>query len=149
MKNLLLVLAFCFASSVHAQDLVRFSNGTFYRGESELNWLEFENLITSKGLSPKTLRKAIRNLHQSEYPVATTFKKLGIVYLDVLLASAGAMTSAFGEPTPASNILMVGGLTHGVYTLSTIRDKNGYSRKGAQLAQQAVEEYNAAIQPAP
>lgn len=59
------------------------------------------------------------------------------------------MTSAFDEPTPASNILMVGGLTHGVYTLSTIRDKSGYSRKGVQLAQQAVEEYNAAIQPAP
>ena len=149
MKNLLVVLAFCFTSSVHAQDLVRFSNGTFYRGESELNWLEFENAITSKGLSPKTLRKASRYLHQSEYPVATTFKKLGIVYLDVLLAGAGAMTSAFDEPTLSTNILMVGGLTHGVYTLSTVRAKSGYYRKGAQLAQQAVEEYNAAIQSAP
>ena len=149
MKNLLVVLAFCFVSSVHAQDLVRFSNGTFYRGESELNWLEFENAIISKDLSPKTLRKAIRYLHQSEYPVATTFKKLGIVYLDVLLAGAGAMTSAFDEPTLSTNILMVGGLTHGVYTLSTVRTKSGYYRKGAQLAQQAVEEYNAAIQPAP
>ena len=149
MKNLLLILAFCFASTLQAQEPVRFTNGSFYQGETEIDWLEFENLITSAGLSPKTFRKAIRNLHASEYPVAANLKKLGILYLDFGIGFGAALSMAMEfDPRPTTAILMLGGLTHGVYTLTTINSKMGYYRKGTQLAQQAVEEYNAAIQPA-
>jgi len=151
MKNLLLLLAFCSALTLQAQDLVRFSNGSFYQGETEIDWLEFENLITSAGLSPKTFRKAIRNLHQSEYPVQANRTKLGIAFIDYALVGATAMSFALElrEPSPAAVVVIYGATGHMIYTLCTLKTKMGYYRKGFKLAQEAVEEYNTAVQLAP